>query len=220
MPFLLMAIIFVVCLVASNLFASKIFTLGAKIVLPGAVIIFPISYIVNDCLSEVYGFRKSRLVIWIGFMTNIAFVLTAYLVTILPGAPFWDGDEAFQYVFSAAPRATVASMVAYLAGSTINAWVMSRMKVAQEGRNFWLRAVLSSLAGEAADSLIFIPFMFWTEGIWVVLTMMLCQVSAKVLYEVIMLPVTTRVVKHVKAIEGIDVYDRDISYNPFKIKDI
>lgn len=215
-----MAVLFNVCLIASNLFASKVFMLWDWCVLPGAVIIFPISYIINDCLSEVYGYRKARLVIWTGFAMNLFFVLASQLVLLLPGAPFWDGQEAYQFVFGSAPKALVASLLAFLAGSTLNAFVMSRMKVADKGKRFGLRAIVSSVVGELADSMIFIPIVFWASGIKTVLTMMACQVTVKVLYELIILPLTTVVVRRVKESEGVDTFDENISYNPFKIKDI
>lgn len=215
-----MAVLFNVCLIASNLFASKVFMLWDWCVLPGAVVIFPISYIINDCLSEVYGYRKARLVIWTGFAMNLFFVLASQLVLLLPGAPFWDGQEAYQFVFGSAPKALVASLLAFLAGSTLNAFVMSRMKVADQGKRFGLRAIVSSVVGELADSMIFIPIVFWSSGVKTVLTMMACQVTVKVLYELIILPLTTVVVKKVKDSEGIDTFDENISYNPFKIKDI
>lgn len=213
-----MAVLFVVCLIASNLYASKIFSVFGFI-LPGAVIIFPVSYILNDCLSEVYGYRKARLVIWMGFLLNFFFVLMSQLVLILPPADFWDGADAFNMVFGSTPRAAVASLLAFLAGSTINAFVMSRMKVKDQGRKFSSRAILSSLAGEAADSAIFIPIMFWSIGLHDILKMMIVQVIAKVLYEIVILPITGRVVAKVKEIEQTDVYDTDISYNPFRISD-
>lgn len=218
--FLWMAVLFNVCLIASNLFASKIFMLWDWCVLPGAVIIFPVSYILNDCLCEVYGYRKARLVIWTGFAMNFFFVLVSQLVILLPGAPFWEGQDAFRMVFGAAPKAAVASLLAFLAGSTANAAVMSRMKVADQGRRFGVRAILSSVVGEFIDSLIFIPLVFWQAGTRTVLTMMACQVTAKVLYEIVILPATSAVVRKVKAVEGIDTFDENISYNPFKISDI
>lgn len=217
--FLFMSVLFCTCLIISNLIASKVFVL-LGVTLPAAVIVFPISYILNDCLCEVYGYRHARLVIWLGFLMNFFVVLITQLAILLPGAPFWQADEAFRSIFGATPRATIASLLAFLAGSTLNAWVMSRMKVFQQGRHFWLRAILSSVVGESADSLIFIPIMFWAMGWKALATMMLCQVSAKVAYEIIILPVTKWVVLRVKRHEQIDTYDNNISYNPFKIFDL
>ena len=218
--FLLMAVAFTVCLITSNLFATKIFSLGWGINLPGAVIIFPISYILNDCLTEVWGYRKARLVIWTAFLANLLVVLLGQLVVWLPSASFWDGGEHFDYMFNMAPRVAFASLLAFLAGSTMNALVMSKMKIADKGRRFGLRAILSSLAGEVLDSMIFMPIAFFGTPMKVLGTMMLFQVSFKVIYEIVILPVTSYVVRRVKTSEGIDVFDEGISYNPFKLADI
>lgn len=214
-----MAVLFVVCLIASNLFATKVICLW-KINLPGAVLIFPISYILNDCICEVWGFRKSRLVIWIAFAMNIFVVLVGQLLVWMPAASFWDGAPHFDYMFNMAPRVVVASLLAFLVGSTLNSLVMSKKKVADQGRRFGVRAILSSLVGEFADSLIFMPIAFWGSPVLSLLNMMVAQVSFKVLYEIIILPVTATVVKKVKAFEGVDTFDEGISYNPFKISDI
>ena len=215
-----MAVAFVVCLVSSNLFATKIFSLGWGINLPGAVIIFPVSYILNDCLTEVWGYRKARLVIWTAFAANLFVVLVGQMVVWLPSASFWDGGEHFDYMFNMAPRVAFASLLAFLAGSTINALVLSKMKIADNGKRFGVRAILSSVAGELLDSLIFMPIAFWGTPVRMLATMMLFQVSFKIIYEIVILPVTSYVVRRVKISEGIDVYDNGISYNPFKLADV
>jgi len=215
-----MAVAFTVCLITSNLFATKVFSLGWGINLPGAVIIFPVSYIINDCLTEVWGYRKARLVIWTAFAANLAVVLLGQIVVWLPAASFWDGGEHFDYMFNMAPRVAFASLLAFLAGSTLNALVLSKMKVADNGRRFGIRAIVSSLAGELLDSLIFMPLAFIGTPVKVLATMLMFQVSFKVLYEMAVLPVTSLVVRRLKRSEGIDTFDEGISYNPFKIKDI
>ena len=214
-----MAILLVVCLISSNLFASKIICI-AGINLPGAVLVFPFSYILNDCISEVWGFRRARFVIWTAFAMNLAVVLMGQLIVILPAASFWDGAAHFDAIFNMAPRIVLASLLAFVAGSTINALVMSKMKVADKGKRFGIRAVLSSVAGECADSLIFIPIAFFGLSFKQMLPIMLAQVSFKLLYELVVLPLTAVVVKKVKALEETDVFDTDISYNPFKIFDL
>ncbi|MDE5890429.1 MAG: queuosine precursor transporter [Bacteroidales bacterium] len=219
LPFVLMAILFNVCLIASNLFETKLFMAG-PIALTGGVIIFPVSYILNDCIVEVWGYRKARLVIWTGFAMNFFVVLTAQIVRLLPAAPFWDGGPHFDYVFAMAPRVTVASLLAFVSGSTANAYVMSKMKVASGGKRFSLRAIVSSVAGESIDSLIFFPIAFWGIGLKEMLTLMVTQIVLKTFYEVIILPVTNVVVRTVKDHEGIDTFDENISYNPFRITDI
>ena len=218
-PFMLMAIIFNVCLIASNLFETKLFMAGS-VALTGGVIIFPVSYIINDCLVEVWGYRKARLVIWTGFAMNFFVVAMAQIVRLLPAAPFWDGGPHFDYIFAMAPRVTLASLLAFLSGSTVNALIMSRMKVASKGKRFSVRAIVSSIGGETVDSIIFFPIAFWGIGITEMLTLMATQIVLKTLYEVIILPVTNIVVKKVKEYEGTDTFDENISYNPFRISDI
>ena len=216
---MLMAVLFIVCLIASNLFATKVFALGS-VTLPGAVVIFPISYILNDCFAEVWGYRKARLVIWTAFAMNFFVAIMGQIVSCLPAASFWDGGEHFNYVFSMAPRVAFASLLAFLAGSTMNAFVMSRMKIATKGKGFSGRAIVSSVAGELLDSLIFMPIVFWGADIKSLATMLLAQVSFKVCYEIVILPVTAAVVKALKKSEGVDEYDVNISYNPFRITDL
>ena len=203
-----MAVLFTVCLIASNLFATKVFAIG-NISLPGAVIIFPVSYILNDCFAEVWGYRKARLVIWTAFAMNFFVVVVGQIVVWLPSAPFWDGGAHFDYMFNMAPRVTLASLLAFLAGSTLNAFVLSKMKVAQKGRGFSWRAIVSSIAGECLDSLVFMPIAFWGTGISQLAVMMLCQVSFKVLYEIVILPITNIVVRKLKASEGEDAFDEN-----------
>ena len=220
--FLVLAIVFNVCLITSNLFVPRLWQVGTlPFQLPGAVILFPISYIINDCLTEVYGFKKAQTVIWTGFAMCLFVTLVSLLVTNLPAPLSEDSREiasSFDRIFGFVPRSMAGSLLAFVFGSTMNAWVMSKMKVATGGRGFGWRAILSSLAGELTDSLIFMPIAF--AGILpakVILTMMLTQVTAKVLYEIIILPVTTIVVRKLKQREGIDTYDRNISYNPFNL---
>ncbi len=214
-----MAVLFTVCLITSNLFAVKVFAIG-KITLPCAVLIFPVSYILNDCFTEVWGYRKARLVIWMAFAMNLFVALAAQLAVALPAASFWNGGEHFDFVFKMAPRILAASLLAFLAGSTFNAYVLSKMKIAQGGKGFSLRAIVSSLAGECLDSLIFMPIAFWGTPVRDLGWMMLCQVTFKVLFEILILPVTSAVVTRLKSAEEVDAFDVDVHYNPFKIFDI
>ena len=223
--FLVMAVTLVVCLITSNFFVPRVWQVaGLPLQLSGAVLLFPVSYILNDCITEVYGYRKSRLVIWLAFALSAFVALMAQLVCWLP-APLEEGSkplaDSFNSLFSMVPRTTAASLVAFLCGSTVNAWVMSRMKVRSEGRGFGVRAILSSLAGELADSVIFFPIVFWNiMPLPAVLKIALMQVIAKVLYEIVVLPLTSSLVRRLKKTEGIDTFDRGIDYNPFKISDI
>ena len=219
-PFMLLAILFNVCLIASNLLETKVIQVGG-ITATAGLLIFPISYIINDCIAEVWGYKKARLIIWSGFAMNFLVVGFAQLAVMLPAAPFWEGEESFNFVFGMAPRIVFASLCAFLVGSFINAYVMSRMKVASKGKHFSARAVISTLLGESADSLIFFPIAFAGVIPTNELLMMIgIQAFLKSAYEVIILPLTIQVVKYIKKVEGIDVYDEKISYNILKVKDI
>ncbi|MEG1543674.1 MAG: queuosine precursor transporter [Tannerellaceae bacterium] len=219
-PFMLLGILFNVCLIASNLLETKVVQVWG-ITATAGLLVFPISYIINDCIAEVWGYRKARLIIWSGFVMNFLVVGFAQLAVALPAAPFWKGEEGFDFVFGMAPRIVFASLCAFLIGSFLNAYVMSRMKIASEGKNFSLRAVVSTLAGESADSVIFFPIAFGgVIPLRDLLIMIGTQAVLKSMYEVIILPITIRVVKYIKQIEGTDVYDTHTSYNPLKIKEL
>jgi uncharacterized integral membrane protein (TIGR00697 family) len=219
-PFMLLGILFNVCLIAANLLETKVIQVGSLTVTAG-LLVFPISYIINDCIAEVWGFKKARLIIWSGFAMNFFVVALGLIAVAIPAAPFWEGEEHFNFVFGMAPRIVAASLMAFLVGSFLNAYVMSKMKVASQGRNFSARAIWSTVVGETADSLIFFPVAFGGVIAWKeLLIMMGIQIVLKSLYEVIILPVTIRVVKAIKKIDGSDVYDTDISYNVLKVKDI
>lgn len=216
--FMIMGILFCTCLITSNLLETKVLQFG-QFTMTAGVLCFPVSYILNDCIAEVWGFRKARLIIWTAFLMNFIVVALGQLAVIMPAASFWlDNEPHFNFVFGLAPRIAAASFTAFLVGSFINAYVMSRMKVTSQGKRFSLRAIVSTLYGESADSLVFFPLAF--GGLMPLAELgklMLLQVIVKTLYEVVMLPVTIRVVRYVKRREGTDVYDDKISYNPLKI---
>ena len=219
-PFMLLGILFNVCLIAANLLETKVIQVFG-ITITAGLIVFPISYIINDCIAEVWGFKKARLIIWSGFAMNFFVVALGQIAVALPAAPFWEGEASFNFVFGMAPRIVVASLMAFLVGSFLNAYVMSKMKLASGGKNFSARAIWSTVVGETADSFIFFPIAFggiipWRE----LFIMMGVQIVLKSLYEVIVLPVTIRVVKTIKRIDGSDVFDENISYNVLKIKDV
>ncbi len=218
--YLVLGILFCVCLVTANLLETKVVQIR-QITVTAGLVVFPISYIINDCIAEVWGFRKARLIIWMGFAMNFMAVAFGQLAVMLPAAPFWAGEEGFDFVFGLAPRIAVASLMAFLVGSFLNAYVMSRMKLASGGKHFSLRAIVSTLAGEGADSLLFFPIAFGgLIPFGELAKMMLLQALLKTLYEVIILPVTIRVVKYIKRVDGSDVYDEHISYNILKVKEL
>ena len=218
--FMLLGILFNVCLITANLLETKVIQLGNFTITAG-LLVFPISYIINDCIAEVWGFRKARLIIWSGFAMNFFVVALGLIAVALPAAPFWEGESHFNFVFGMAPRIVIASLLAFLIGSFLNAYVMSRMKIASQGRHFSVRAIWSTVAGETADSLIFFPIAFGCIIAWPILLKMMClQIILKSAYEIIILPVTIRVVKAVKRIDGSDVYDNGISYKIWKIREL
>jgi uncharacterized integral membrane protein (TIGR00697 family) len=185
------------------------------------VLIFPLAYIINDVIVEVWGYAKARLIIWAGFGVNVLAALFFMLAIAIPSAPFYQGQEAFQTILGSSVRIVFASLMAYVVGSFLNAFVMSKVKLMTNGKGFSLRAILSTLVGEGADSLIFITIAF--VGVFpfpVILGMIVTQAFLKTIYEILVLPLTILVVKKVKEIEGIDTFDEGISYNPFRLKQI
>ena len=215
--FMLFSILFCVCLIAANILETKqISVLGIS--LTGGLIVFPISYIINDCVCEVWGFQKARLLIWTGFAMNFFFVAMGALCDWIPGAPYWTNEAGFHAIFGLAPRVAAASFVAFIVGSFANAYVMSKMKIRDKGRNFSLRAILSTIVGESFDSVIFFPLALGgvvpTEELP---KLMLWQVLLKTVYEVIALPITIRIVKALKEHEGEYTYDNDVNYSIWKI---
>jgi uncharacterized integral membrane protein (TIGR00697 family) len=232
--FMLMGILFCICLVASNLLETKVFQLWGPVSLTCGFIVFPISYILNDVIAEVWGYRKARLIIWIGFLMNFFVMALGGIACALP--PIAPGsDEAFKQVFAFAPQVVVASLIAFIVGSFLNALVMSKMKMRDRNKGhfsyyFSMRAVLSTIAGESADSLIFFPLAFYLFPLIfqgepkltfdIMIRLMITQVVAKTLYEIIVLPLTIRIVQYVKKLENTDVYDENIDYSAFKINEI
>lgn len=216
--FMVLAVTFCVCLIVSNLMEIKTVDLGPLTITAG-VIVFPISYIINDCIVEVYGFAKARLVIWLGFLMNLLVSLLLQVGIWLPGAKSWNGQESMQMIFGAVPRIFAASFIAFLCGSMVNAYVMSRMKIASEGRNFSFRAIMSTVFGEGVDSLIFFPIAFGGILAWgEIAALILTQTVLKTVYEILILPVTMRVVKFLRNREGGDVTDDPgMSYKWWKI---
>ena len=215
--FMLFSILFCVCLIAANVLETKQIAFGS-FSLTGGLIVFPVSYIINDVVCEVWGYGKARLLIWTGFIMNFFFVTMGAICDAIPGAPYWHNDAGFHAIFGLAPRIAAASFVAFIVGSFANAYVMSVMKIRDGGKHFSARAILSTVAGESCDSIIFFPLALGgvvptSELPW----LMIWQVVLKTVYEIIVLPVTIRVVKATKKHAGEDVYDNNISYNVFKI---
>ncbi len=217
---MLFSTLFCVCLITANVLETKQLSMGLFSI-TGGLIVFPISYIINDCVCEVWGYGKARLLIWLGFAMNFLFVAFGALCDVLPAAPYWHNEEGFHAIFGLAPRIALASFLAFLVGSFVNAYVMSRMKISSGGKNFSARAIMSTVYGETADSIIFFPLALGgvvpTNELPVLI---ISQVVLKTLYEIVILPVTIRVVKATKRHEGEDAYDNGMNYSVWKIFNI
>lgn len=187
-----------------NLMEIKVVDLGFLTVTAG-VAVFPISYIINDCIVELYGFRKARMVIWLGFAMNLLVSVLLQIGILLPGSAEWEGQEAMSLIFGAVPRIFAASFIAFVCGSLANAYVMARMKAAAaDGGRFSLRAIVSTLWGEGIDSLIFFPVAFGGVLPWnAIATLIITQTLLKTAYEIVILPVTILTVKYLRKTEGI-----------------
>jgi hypothetical protein len=207
--------VFITCLITANIIAVKIISLG-PVVLPAAIFVFPVSYIFGDVLTEVYGFRVARKVIWLGFLCNLIFVFFAWIGQILPGAGFWEGQGAYVSILGYTPRLLIASFAGYLVGEFVNSFVLSRMKVLTKGRWLWSRTIGSTVVGQAFDTSLFITLAFIGTSSFAPI-MIFNHWWAKVLIEAIATPATYAIVKWLKQKESIDTYDTRTSYNPFLI---
>jgi uncharacterized integral membrane protein (TIGR00697 family) len=210
--FHLLSMAFVMSLLVSDTIAVKIIT-WAGFTLPAGIIVFPVAYIFGDVLTEVYGFERTRSVIWFGFICLAAMAIFYYVATLLPPAGFWTDQAPFARLFGFVPRIVVASFIAYLIGEFLNSVVLSRMKIATNGKHFWLRAVGSTLVGEGADSIVFNSIAF--AGVMPLKVLGVVMFSGwllKCLYEVVALPLTYAIVGWLKRAEGIDTYDRGVRY--------
>lgn len=215
--FLIIASLFVSCLLISNIIAGKLITVHG-LILPAAVILFPITYIFGDVMTEVYGFKKARLVIWIGFACNLLMALVFLAAIALPSPSFWSGQNAYATVLGMTPRIVAASLLGYFLGEWSNAAVISRMKVMTEGRWLWTRTISSTIVGEGLDTIVFIGIAFGGSLPLMVLgQMMLAQYIWKVTYEVLLTPLTYIIVGKLKEKEDVDIFDNNVSYNPFRI---
>jgi uncharacterized integral membrane protein (TIGR00697 family) len=216
--FIIVVALFVTCLITANIIAVKLISVFG-LVLPAAIIIFPISYILGDVLTEVYGYRQARRVIWLGFSCNLILVVAVWLGQLLPGASFWDGQAAYERILGYTPRILGASFVAYLVGEFSNSFVLAKMKIATNGRWLWTRTIGSTLVGQGLDSLVFITLAFGgTIPLSALASAISTQWLAKSIYEAAVTPVTYKVVNFLKRQEGVDVYDYDTQFSPFALE--
>ncbi len=215
---LVMASFVTVLLCADVIGAAKVarlwgFTFGA------GVLFFPISYIFGDVLTEVYGYARARKVVWAGFGALAFASFMSWAILAFPPAPGWPHQPAYETVFGSTPRIVLASLVAYFCGEFCNSYVLAKMKLRTDGRLLWTRTIGSTIVGEAVDSAVFYPVAFL--GVWsndLVLRVMLSNYTIKVLWEVVMTPVTYRVVNFLKRAESEDYFDRETNFTPFSLQ--
>jgi hypothetical protein len=217
--FVFIVAVFTTCLITANIIAVKMIRIFGLIV-PAGIIIFPLSYVFGDILTEVYGYRQARRVIWLGFLCNLLTVIAIWAAQILPGAPFWDAQTSYERILGYTPRLLAASFVAYLVGEFTNSFVLAKMKIATKGRWLWTRTIGSTLVGQALDSAIFITLAFAGNVPGAMLfTAIVTQWLFKSAYEAVITPFTYWIVGFLKKREGIDVYDRDTNFNPLILRD-
>jgi len=209
--------VFITCLITANIIAVKVISLGT-FVLPAAIFVFPLSYIFGDVLTEVYGYRTARRVIWLGFLCNLIFVFFAWVGQLLPSAVFWEGQEAYKAILGYTPRLLAASFCGYLAGEFVNSFVLARMKILTKGRWLWSRTIGSTVMGQGLDTSIFIILAFIGTPSFTPI-MILHHWLAKTAIEAILTPATYKIVNWLKQRENIDFYDYETRYNPFLIAD-
>ncbi len=218
---------FVVVLLCSNLIGPA---KGAQLDLPiigvitfgAGVLFFPISYVFGDILTEVYGYARSRRVIWAGFAALLFASFMAWVVVSLPPAPWWKNQQAYEIAFGGAWRVALASLIAFACGEFVNSFVLAKMKILTAGKHLWSRTIGSTIFGEAVDSLLFYPLAFYGTGIIPddkLPTVMLAQFITKVGVEIAFTPMTYKIVNWLKRAEQEDYYDRDTDFNPFTLKE-
>jgi len=210
--------LFVAVLIISNVASTKILSIGSFITFDGGTILFPISYIFGDILTEVYGYSKARRVIWTGFLCTALAALIFYIVQILPPAKGWENQEAYVKILGLTPRIVAASLIAYFAGEFSNSFTLAKMKIFTKGRWLWTRTIGSTLIGELVDTLLFVTIAFlgvFDQGL--LYSVFISNYIFKVGVEIVATPLTYVIVRFLKRSEGVDYYDYRTKFNPFRV---
>lgn len=216
--FVILVATFITTLIISNIIAVKLIDVAGW-VLPAGIIIFPISYIIGDVLTEVYGYRRARQVIWLGFACNLFAIAAIWLAMVLPPVAFWDGQSAYEQILGYTPRLLVASFLAYLMGEFANSYVLAKLKIITQGRWLWTRTIGSTLVGQGLDSAVFLVVAF--AGVLptgTLVSAIIVQWLAKSAYEALATPATYGIVNFLKRHEELDSYDTHIDFNPLKVR--
>lgn len=207
---------FVAILLLSNIIGAAKLSTVAGFTFGAGILFFPVSYVIGDVLTEVYGYARARRVIWVGFGAMVFMAFMSWAVVAMPPAATWDGQDAYEQVFGLVPRIVLASIIAFWAGEFVNSYVMARMKIWTEGKALWSRTIGSTIVGQGVDSAIFYPIAFL--GIWETRDVLIVMVSnwlLKVLWEAVLTPVTYLVVGKLKQAEGVEIFDTSTDFSPF-----
>ena len=214
--FVTIAALFVTCLITANILIAKQVAI-CGLILPAAIIIFPLSYIIGDVLTEVYGYGQARRVIWLGFLCNLIAIIAIWIGNILPPAPVFEAQAAYERILGSTPRFLLASFIAYLGGEFTNSFILAKMKVQTRGRWLWARTIGSTIVGQGVDTVLVLFIGFWGVLPFSILgTMILSHWLVKTAYETAATPLTYGIVGYLKRKEGIDVYDYKTKFNPFR----
>jgi queuosine precursor transporter len=214
----ILAAFFATSLVTANIVAVKLLEFGPLVVPAGTIMIFPLTYVIANITTEVYGYSRTRQIIWLGFLCNLLAGGVIYLTQVLPPADFWDGQEAYERILGFVPRLLLASLIAYLAGEFVNAFVLAKMKIFTRGRYLWTRTIGSSTLGQGIDSLIFVTIAF--AGVIASDDLLRTIVASWILksaYEVLATPMTYALANYLKRTEALDTFDRDTDFSPFRL---
>ena len=215
--FVIVVALFVTCLITANIIIAKQISIGG-IILPAAIIIFPLSYIIGDVLTEVYGYQQARRVIWLGFLCNVITVVAIWIAQKLPPAPVFEAQGAYERILGSTPRFLLASFLAYLAGEFTNSFVLAKMKIITKGRWLWTRTIGSTLVGQGVDTVVVLTIAFLgVLPLSVLGIMILSHWLVKTIYETAATPLTYVVVSYLKGKEGIDTYDYGVDFNPLRV---
>ncbi len=215
--FIAFVALFLTCLLTANVTASKLVSAGS-LTLTAGIVLFPVSYIVGDVLTEVWGYAATRKVIWLGFACNALMVGAIWVAGVLPPAPFWKGQAAWDEILGQTPRILAASFIAYLIGEFANAYVLARLKIATAGRWLWVRTMGSTIVGEGLDSLVFVALAFsGTVAAGGLVAIFINQWLIKVVYEGLATPLTYAAVAWLKTRERVDTFDYQTDFNPLKL---
>jgi len=214
----IIAMLYITCLLISNISAFKIVSVG-MLAFPAGLIVFPLSYIFDDILTEVYGYAHSRRIIWTGMLCNFLFFVVGKITVMMPPATFWPYQHEYMIVLSAVPRLILASLVSYFCGEFLNSYLLAKLKVATQGKKYWLRLIVSSGLGQALDSVLFCSIAFiWVVPLHDLIDMIASQYAIKFTYEILVIPITYAITKRLKSVEQVDHYDYHTHFNPFLLK--